>query len=116
MYGFQNNYFNQPAADERIWVQNQTAAEAYLMAPNSFVRLWDANQPVFYEKRSDVTGRPMPLEIYEYAKRKPIEAPLTNNATVDYQKELEALQRRVEALERGINESVSESDANDTEV
>lgn len=36
--------------DERIWVQGQGAAEAYLVAPNSFVRLWDSQAPVFTKK------------------------------------------------------------------
>lgn len=124
MYGYypnnnypNNNYVNyNQSTDERIWVQNQSAAEAYLMAPNSFVRLWDANQPIFYEKRSDATGRPLPLETYEYSKRKPIEASFDNGKAIDYKNELEALQRRVEALERGRNESVSESNNDDAKV
>lgn len=59
--------------DERIWVQGQGAAEAYLVAPNSFVRLWDSQAPIFYEKRADQTGRPF-LEVFEY-KRKGTDSP-----------------------------------------
>ena len=54
--------------EETLYVPNEQAAEAYLMAPNSFVRLWDANQPVFYEKRTDPQGRPFPMEKYTYSK------------------------------------------------
>lgn len=120
MYGYYpnnygNNNYNQPV-DERIWVQNQTAAEAYLMTPNSFVRLWDANQPIFYEKRTDATGRPLPLEAYEYSKRKPIEASFDSGKAIDYKNELEALNKRVEALERGYHESVTKPNDDDTEV
>lgn len=63
----QNTYtpINTPQ-DERIWVQNETSAEAYLLAPNGFVRLWDSSQPRFYEKSADCTGRPMPLKVFEY--------------------------------------------------
>lgn len=69
--GFANNQgmFGQqvaPMADERIWVTNQQAAEAYLVAANSFVRLWDSSQPRFYEKSADCTGRPMAMKVYEY--------------------------------------------------
>lgn len=71
MYGgnyYQPNYQQQPAQDERIWVQNETSAEAYLVAPNGFVRLWDSSRPVFYEKRADSTGRPLPMDVFEYSR------------------------------------------------
>lgn len=116
MYNY-NPYQNYAAqADERIWVQNQNAADAYLMAPSSFVRLWDANQPVFYEKRTDATGRPLPMEVYEYTHRKPVEASLDASNAIDYKKEIEGIIRRVEALERGIKNEHTESDADDSAV
>ena len=43
---FQQSNFNQQqntTQDERIWVQNETSAEAYLLAPNGFARLWDSS-------------------------------------------------------------------------
>lgn len=43
--GFQG--FGQQSNDERIWVQGKNAAEAYLVAANGFVRLWDSNGQVF---------------------------------------------------------------------
>lgn len=128
MYGFapyqsnaNSNYFsnyNQPAMqDERIWVQNETSADAYLVAPNGFVRLWDAQRPVFYEKRADATGRPLPLEVYEYAKKAPnipIQATEKNECTIDYRKEIDALNRRIDALEKGAKNE--QSNADDTAV
>lgn len=68
--------------EETLYVPNEQAAEAYLMAPNSFVRLWDANQPVFYERRTDPQGRPYPMEKYTYTK--------VTNAPVEEQKDLKA--------------------------
>lgn len=56
------------SSDERIWVQNETSAEAYLLAPNGFARLWDSSCNRFYEKRADATGRPLPMDVYEYSK------------------------------------------------
>lgn len=117
-YGFQpqcqaQNYL--PAqSDERIWVQNEQSAEAYLVAPNSFVRLWDATKPIFYEKRSDATGRPMPIEAYEYTRRKAVEASKTSEPTNEYKEVIEALTRRIEALEEEVNDA--KSDANDSDV
>lgn len=57
-----------PQQEEILYVPNQQAAEAYLMAPNSFVRLWDAQAPRFYEKRTDPQGRPFPMDVYEFHK------------------------------------------------
>jgi hypothetical protein len=71
--GFQG--FGQQSNDERIWVQGKNAAEAYLVAANGFVRLWDSNGQVFYEKRADASGRPC-METYEY-KRLGAELPKT---------------------------------------
>ena len=56
----------QAGQDDRIWVSSESAAESFLVAANGFVRLWDSNKPVFYEKRADMNGRPMPLVAYEY--------------------------------------------------
>lgn len=52
--------------DEKIWVQGEEAARAYLVAPNGFVRLWDSIDNVFYEKTADGTGRPM-MRKYKYS-------------------------------------------------
>lgn len=56
----------QSGQDDRIWVASESAADSFLVAANGFVRLWDSNKPVFYEKRADMNGRPMPLVAYEY--------------------------------------------------
>lgn len=110
----QQNYPMNP--DERIWVQGRGAAEAYLVAPNSFVRLWDSQAPVFYEKRSDATGRPY-METYEY-KQSGVDIPSNparNGLNEDeYANRLKALEKRIEALEGGVNHA--ESDTNDTTV
>lgn len=115
MYNYYMPQAQQPAQDERIWVPNQMAAESYLVAPNSFVRLWDANKQVFYEKRADATGRPMPLEVYKYEKT-PIQATFEESSTIDYRNELNGLIRRVEALEKGLKHADTESVTDDTTV
>lgn len=125
MYGFNpyqtnSNYysqFNQQPSDERIWVQNEASADAYLVAPNGFVRLWDATKPVFYEKRADATGRPLPIDVYEYSKKQPVsltEQQKTDGGSIDWQKELDALNRRIEALEKEAKNE--QSDADDSDV
>lgn len=99
--GINNQPSNQSSQDERIWVQNQVAAESYLVAPNSFVRLWDSSKNVFYEKRADATGRPLPLEIYEYKR--------TTEKLVD-EKEADdrflSFEKRLNDLEVKVNEQI----------
>lgn len=81
---FQNNYGNMlqgnanipqsnsnipqsnPQQDERIWVPNRQAAESYLVAANGFIRLWNSNENVFYERSADSAGRPMQMKTFEY--------------------------------------------------
>lgn len=89
--------------DERIWVSSPAAADAYLMAPNSFVRLWDSSRPVFYEKRSDGSGRPY-METYEY-KRKD-STPQEAAPSVDYTARFSKIEERLTALERSKDEGI----------
>lgn len=86
--------------DERIWVQNETSAEAYLVAPNGFVRLWDSNAAKFYEKKADPSGRPYPMEVYEYRKISPVLGPIDTESRVDYTAEIKELKERITALEK----------------
>ena len=108
-YGYPR-YSQQPAADERIWVQGQVGADAYLVAPNSFVRLWDSTKPVFYEKRADHTGRPT-VDAYEYRRcdqmhvERFMQEPSGMNSI---EADLKELRLRVEALERGAENNESE--------
>lgn len=104
-----------PQTDERIWVQNETSAEAYLVAPNGFVRLWDSNASKFYEKKADPSGRPYPMEVYEYRKISPVMAPVNNESKIDYSAELKSLNERITALENR-RDSYAESNANDATV
>lgn len=82
----------QTAQDERIWVQGEGAAMAYLVAPGGFARLWDSTAPVFYEKRCDSTGRPLQMEVYDYSRRNCNPAPASDDR-------LKALEERIALLE-----------------
>ena len=103
---------SQPAQDERIWVQSATAAENYLVAPNSFVRLWDSNKPVFYERRTDATGRPFPMETYEYKKRENG----VLNADSEIFSQINDLKSRICAIEGKLGGQNEQSNANDSAV
>lgn len=110
---FQPNYFSpqmptmqqpqmpmqgqQAPQDDRIWVASESAADSFQMVPNGFVRLWDSNKPIFYEKRADMNGRPMPLVAYEYKIRDAATAPEAVNP--DFEKRLSALEDKIKAME-----------------
>lgn len=83
--------------DDRIWVASEAAADVYQMVPGGFVRLWDSNKPVFYEKRADMTGRPMPLVAYEYKIRDSGPAPETVSA--GFEQRLTAVEEKLKQME-----------------
>ena len=141
MYGYNNPYlqnyqlnqgqtnfnqgFNQAQQpqDERIWVANETSAESYLLAPSGFARLWDSNLPRFYEKRADATGRPLPMNIYEYKQITPQNSLLNegaNNLPYDeINAKIEAINERIDKLEnikKGAGKNGKQSNADDTSI
>lgn len=116
MYNQQNQAQMQQSQDDRIWVANSQAADSYLIAPNSMVRLWDSNKNVFYEKRADATGRPLPIECYSYEKIEPNRAVESSNASIDYQSEIKSLNERIMALEERMGKENEQSNGNNKRV
>lgn len=118
-YQYQNNYnqlaTQQASNDERIWVSGRNSADAYLVAPNSFVRLWDSNASVFYEKRTDATGRPFPMEVYEY-KRIAGTEPTQTGTGINYAEQIKNLEIRLSELEKGMVKRNEQSNADDTAI
>lgn len=51
-----------------IWVSSKLEADGYLVAPNSAVALWDANNPVIYLRQADSTGKPS-TKVYDLVER-----------------------------------------------
>lgn len=126
-YGFQSytpqDTFRLPysqqntAQDERVWVPNREAADAYLMAPNSFVRLWNSSVPEFYEKRTDASGRPY-TEAFEYKRKEQIS---TQNISKDTEQRENALAEKIDGIEKRLaalegERNVSEPHADDEPI
>ena len=103
--------------DDRIWVQGEEAAKAYLVAPNSFVRLWDSTQSVFYEKRADATGKPSMI-VYEYHSNAQCQNTDENTESINkYTEQIKALYERINELEERMSEyEQAESYDDDTAV
>lgn len=65
-YPWQQPMAPQQPVDDRIWVNGQAEAEAFLMAPNNIVHLWHRTEPIIFERRTDMTGGSYPLVIMRY--------------------------------------------------
>lgn len=102
-YNYMNPYYgaNYPSAGSIIWVQGKAGAEAYPVAPGNKVMLMDSKDPIVYVKSADMTGRPMPLVIYDLIERKeseetkPIPTPVVTE--IDYDKIKQLINEEVTA-------------------
>lgn len=54
--------------NDMIWVQGESGAKAYLVAPNTTVTLWDSENKTIYIKTADNTGVPS-MRIFDYNER-----------------------------------------------
>lgn len=51
-----------------IWVQGETGAKSYLLAPNTTLPLWDSERQTIYLKSADASGMPS-MKILDYTIR-----------------------------------------------
>ena len=51
-----------------IWVQGETGAKSYLLAPNTTIALWDSERQTIYLKSTDASGMPS-MKILDYTIR-----------------------------------------------
>lgn len=61
-------------ASSLIWVKGRNEADAYPVAPNGAVALWDMENPCIYLKKADPSGKPT-ITVYDLVERtdKPIQ-------------------------------------------
>ena len=52
-----------------IWVQGESGAKSYIVAPGNTVMLMDSEGERFFLKSADASGMPMPLRIFDYKER-----------------------------------------------
>lgn len=51
-----------------IWVQGETGAKSYLLAPNTTLPLWDSERQTIYLKSADASGMPS-MKVLDYTIR-----------------------------------------------
>ena len=79
-----------PPQVSNVWVYNRMEVDSYPVAPNAAVRLWDINEPVFYLKQADASGRPS-VKAFDYRERvETVTAPVVNSPAYVTKDELEA--------------------------
>ena len=52
-----------------IWVDNEQVALSYPVAPGNTIMLMENDNPVVYKKTADLSGKVLPMEIYDLVKR-----------------------------------------------
>lgn len=88
-----------------IWVSGEAGAKAYLVAPNTTVQLWDSESQTIYLKSADGSGMPS-IKTLDYTIRDtgtPVQATEPAEGKYIQRDELNALNGRIQALEREIS-------------
>ena len=91
----------QQAQSNINWVQGESGAKSFAVAPGQSVLLMDSESNVFYIKSSDASGMPLPLRTFEYTER----AVKQDKPTADYITR-EEFEKRIEEVLNG-KQSVS---------
>ena len=98
-----------PAQSGILWVANEQEAQAYPVAPNNAVALWDSTSPAVYIKQADASGKPV-LKIYDLVER--TETPRSASKPLGDVGALRAeVQGEISALWAAVEEIKSRADA-----
>ena len=91
-----------------VWVQGESGAKGYLVAPNSSVVLFDSESDKFYIKAADASGMPLPLRVFEFTEVSAAQKGTTGDESLFVTKaEFAALKRVVDGLSGGIKDEQS---------
>jgi vacuolar-type H+-ATPase subunit H len=103
----QQNSYNQQSSI--IWVQGESGAKSYLVAPNSTVQLWDSESQTIYIKSADASGMPS-IKILDYTIRdneksadNVITQAKTDNSAL-FEEEITQLNSKIDLLESEIRQ------------
>lgn len=53
---------------QMAWVQGESAARAYQLAPGEKVFFMDSEEPFLYAREADMNGKPLPMDKYKLVK------------------------------------------------
>lgn len=84
-----------------IWVQGETGAKSYLVAPNSTVALWDSETQTIYLKSADASGMPS-MKVIDYTIRdNPVQKATQQNVTYVTKDEFDSFKSEVQNMMGG---------------
>ena len=108
-YYYPQNAPTQPIQQQQntsgiVWVQGESGAKSYLVAPNTTVSLWDSESQTIYLKSADASGMPS-LKILDYTIRDAMPVSQSNAQTVSYvtKTEFDAFKNEVQKMIGGVN-------------
>ena len=110
-------YFPQITSDVK-WVQGESGAKSYLVAPNSEVTLWDSEAKRIYLKSADAYGLPK-MRVFEYraveeeAPKTPTTGTIDNAEWERLKSDVNSLRTAVETIRKDMR---NEHGANDGAV
>lgn len=78
----------QAQTNPMIWVQGETGAKSYLLAPNTTLPLWDSERQTIYLKSADASGMPS-MKILDYTIRNDNQAQQPPVQIMEEQKQVE---------------------------
>ena len=102
-YPIQQAAQSQAMSGSPIWVQGESGAKSYLVAPNSTVQLWDSESQTIYLKSADASGLPS-MKILDYTIRPqngsilPSVASDNNSPAYATKAEIEGIEKELAAL------------------
>lgn len=88
--------------DGIVWVQGESGAKSFLVAPNKSVLLMDSETERFYIKTSDASGMPLPLRVFKYEEVKALNEPNTKSQDYVTRSEYDGLMAKIEELEKSM--------------
>lgn len=82
-----------------IWVQGESGAKSYLVAPNQTVVLWDTESQTIYVKSADASGMPS-IKTLDYTMREsaPNSKPISSETAFASKDDVDILKKEIEAL------------------
>ena len=99
--------------NDMIWVQGESGAKAYLVAPNTTVTLWDSENPIIYLKTANNTGVPS-MRILDYTERtsEPKEAQHNCKCAKEFApiEDFKKLENKLEELTQKVNNIMAEGE------
>lgn len=92
------SYPSQISSSGITWVQGESGAKAYPVAPGNTVLLMDSESSVFYIKSTDASGIPQPLRTFDYSERIEAKAEEVANANYVTRDEFDELKKLIDDL------------------